>query len=65
MTHTQLIAYMVKLGVPTSPYMNYWTLTELCRYASTHKGQQTTPSPLFEGSYSPSEPFAEGSCASA
>ena len=49
MTHTQLIAFMVRLGVPTSPFMHYWTLKELLHYHETHTHStdlpQTIPTP--------------------
>ena len=35
-THSSLIRALERLGIPTSPFMNYWTLDELVRYYEKH-----------------------------
>lgn len=33
-----LIAELAAKGLPTSPYMQYWTLEEIVRYCTKHLG---------------------------
>ena len=37
-----LIAALAAKGLPTSPYMQYWTLTEVTRYSTQHMGPTTS-----------------------
>lgn len=36
MSHAQLIATMEERGIPVSPFMHYWDLSELVRYFTKH-----------------------------
>ena len=38
MSHAELIGLLMRHEVPTSPYMQYWRLSELQRYTTKHLG---------------------------
>lgn len=46
MSRQALISSMEGRGIPVSPFMHYWDLSELVRYFISH----TSPSPLKEPS---------------
>lgn len=62
LTHNQLIRLMSLTGrIPVSPFMHYWTLSELLRYAVDHLEpvvQGEAPSSLTKESQSCSSQYS-------